>query len=231
MVSPVLFLFNVVYLLLAKAGIRLSSISRTLAVLGALAIGFVYSISVGYLLGPGSWTETPFIDFENERLLAYFLIFLLGALYFRQNAFASKPEGKVLYITAASTAWIPVTIYLFALLIPLFAPAGYVISPVVDRLIYWLSFYVSLLCMMYLVIETFWRYLDRTGRIWKELNRNSFYVYIIHVIVIGVIALLLLNTALPSTLKYLMLAVTAYVASNLIVSLVRRAVAGIKARS
>jgi fucose 4-O-acetylase-like acetyltransferase len=83
---------------------------------------------------------------------------------------------------------------------------------------------------MYLVIETFRRYLDRTGRIWQELNRNSFYVYIIHVIVIGVIALVLLNTALPSVVKYLALVVTAYVASNLIVSLVRRAAAAIRAR-
>jgi fucose 4-O-acetylase-like acetyltransferase len=83
--------------------------------------------------------------------------------------------------------------------------------------------------LLYLAIETFWRYVDKTGKIWNELNRNSFYVYIIHVIVIGVIALLLLNTAMPSLLKYLTLTVAAYVTSNLIVSLVRRAANGIKA--
>jgi fucose 4-O-acetylase-like acetyltransferase len=157
------------------------------------------------------------------------LLFLLGALYYRQDAFVSKPKGQVLYIVAASTAWIPVTIYIFALLMPLLSPAGYMISPDIDRLIYWSSFYVSLLCLMYLVIESFWRYLDRTGRIWNELNRNSFYVYIIHVIVVGVIALLLLNVAMPSLLKYVTLVVTAYLASNLIVSLVRRVTAGIRA--
>lgn len=227
---PVLFLFNIVYALLAKVGISLSNISRWVAVLGTLIIGLVTSMGVGFLLGQGSWTKTPCIDFENERLLAYFVVFLLGALYFRKDAFAVLPKGKVLYIIACATAWIPVTIFIFALLLPLFSPAGYVISPAVDRLVYWLSFYVSLLCMMYLVIESFWRYLDRSGRIWQELNRNAFYVYIIHVIVIGVVALLLLNTALPSVVKYVMLAATAYLASNLIVSLARRAVVAIKAR-
>jgi surface polysaccharide O-acyltransferase-like enzyme len=78
--------------------------------------------------------------------------------------------------------------------------------------------------MLYLLIQSFWRYLDRTGRIWSELNKNSFYVYIIHVIVLGVIALLLLNLALPALLKYLILAVSTILASNLIVSLYRRAV-------
>jgi hypothetical protein len=134
-----------------------------------------------------------------------------------------KPKSKKLYILVSSTAWIPVTINIFFLLIPFFAPAGFLISPVVDKLIYWLSFYLSLLCLMYIVIETFWRYLDKTGKIWNELNQNSYGVYIIHVIVLGVIALLLLNSAMPSLSKYLTLAVSTYAASNLIISLYRKA--------
>jgi hypothetical protein len=31
------------------------------------------------------------------------------------------------------------------------------------------------------------RYLDRPGRLWNELSRNAYGVYIIHVIVIGAI--------------------------------------------
>ena len=227
---PVLFLFNVVYLLLAKAGIRFPDISRTAAVLLVAIVGLVYSMSVGFVFGAGSWTHSPVLDFENERLLVYFMIFLLGALHFRQDAFAAKPKDKVLYVVASSVAWIPVTIYFFALLVPFIMPGGSLINPVVDRILYWVTYYVSLLCLMYVVIGTFWRYLDRTGRVRSELNQNSFYVYIIHVVVIGVIALLLRNTALPSVLKYLTLVVTAYVLSNLIVSLARRAGAGIRAR-
>jgi fucose 4-O-acetylase-like acetyltransferase len=182
------------------------------------------------LLGFRHWTLSPIIDFETERVLVNFLIFLVGALYFRRQAFASDPADRKLYIVVAATAWIPVTINFFALLVPFMAPDGVVISPLTDKLIYWFTFYVSLLCLMYLSIETFWRYLDRSGKIWRELNRNSFYVYLIHVIVIGVIALLLLNFDLPSLVKYVTLTVTAYAVSNLIVSLVRRLADGIRGR-
>jgi hypothetical protein len=50
------------------------------------------------------------------------------------------------------------------------------------------------------------------------------------VIVIGAIATLLLNVAIPSVLKYLILIVTSYAASNLIVSLYRRAAMKINMR-
>jgi hypothetical protein len=185
---------------------------------------------MGFLFGFRNWTLTPLIDFENERLLLYFMTFLLGSLCFRQKVFASKPESQKLYIFVSSTAWIPILINIFFLLIPLFSPDASLISPVVDRLIYWLSFYLSLLCLMYVLIETFWRYLDKTGRIWNELNKNSYGVYIIHVIVLGVIALLLLNSALPSLLKYLTLALSTFVVCNLIISLFRKATTEIRIR-
>ncbi|MEJ2557155.1 MAG: acyltransferase [Anaerolineae bacterium] len=220
---PVLFTFNMLYLLLTKAKIRIPNISLKGAVLGTFLIGFVYSFSIGGILGFRSWTLTPLIDFENERLLVYFMAFLLGSLCFQQNVFAGKPQSKTLYTVVNSTAWIPVTAHIFTRLFPFFYPEGFSITPLY-RLIWWLSFDLSLLCMLYLMIETFWRYFDKTGRIWSELNRNSYYVYIIHVIVLGGIATLLLNLALPALLKYLILAVSAILASNLIVSLFRRAV-------
>jgi surface polysaccharide O-acyltransferase-like enzyme len=98
----------------------------------------------------------------------------------------------------------------------------------VDRLIWWLSFYLSLLCLVYLMVETFWRYLDKTGRSWGELNRNSYGVYIIHVIVIGVFGTLLLNLNLPALVKYPTLVVLTYVVSNLIVSVCRSLVQTMK---
>jgi hypothetical protein len=178
-------------------------------------------MTVGSVLGFRSWTLTPLIDFENERLLLYFMTFLLGSLSYRLNVFAEKPQSKTLYTVVNSIAWIPVTVHIFARLIPFFIPEGVLISPFVDRLIWWLSFYLSLLCLTYVMVETFWRYLDRTGRIWGELNRNSYGVYIIHVIVIGVFGTLLLNVDLPALVKYPTLAVTTYVFSNLIVSVYR----------
>jgi glucan biosynthesis protein C len=73
------------------------------------------------------------------------------------------------------------------------------------------------------MITIFRRYLNRQGKISKELNKNSYGVYIIHVIVMGAIALTMLNTSIPSLLKYLILTVSTYVACNLIISLYRKA--------
>jgi fucose 4-O-acetylase-like acetyltransferase len=225
---PVLFVFNMLYLLLSKAKIRMPNISLKGAVLGTFLIGFVYSFSIGGILGFRSWTLTPLIDFENERLLVYFMTFLLGSLCFRLNVFEEKPQSKTLYTVVNSTAWIPITIHIFARLFPFFYPEGFSITPLY-RLIWWLSFDLSLPCMLYLLIQSFWRYLDKTGRIWSELNRNSYGVYIIHVIVIGVFGTLLLNLNLPALVKYLTLTVSTYLASNLIISLYRQAATSRKA--
>lgn len=214
---PVLFLFNLLYLLFAKAKISLPNISLKVAVLGIFLIGFVYSFIIGGVLGFRSWTLTPLIDFENERLLVYFMAFLLGALAFRQETFKSKPQSNKLYILVSSIAWIPVTVHIFARLYPIFYPEGFAITPLY-RLIWWLSFDLTLLCMLYLMVGTFWRYFDKTGRIWSELNRNSYGVYIIHVIVIGVFGTLLLNLNLPALVKYPLLVILTYVGSNLLVS-------------
>jgi hypothetical protein len=103
---PLLFLFNALYLLLSKANIRLPNLSLGVAAVAASVIGFVSSFGIGSLLGFRSWTLTPLIDFENERVLVYFMAYLLGALAFRRNVFASKPERKTLYIVASSIAWL-----------------------------------------------------------------------------------------------------------------------------
>lgn len=67
------------------------------------------------------------------------------------------------------------------------------------------------------MVTTFRYYLNKQGKISKMLNENSYHVYIIHVIVIGCIALIMLNLTIPSLLKYLTLAVSTWVISNLIV--------------
>jgi fucose 4-O-acetylase-like acetyltransferase len=224
---PVLFAFNVLYLILAKANIRLPKISLKAAVLATFVIGFVYSYVIGGLMGFRSWTLTPLIDFENERLLVYFLMFLLGELSFRQNIFAQKPQSKTLYIIVSSIAWVPITVHIFARLYPIFYPDGFAITPVY-RLIWWFSFDLSLLCLVYIMVESFRRYFNRTGKLWGELNRNSYGVYIIHVIMIGVFGTLLLGVSLPALVKYPLLIVLTYLASNLLVSLYRSLVHALK---
>lgn len=220
---PVLFLFNVIYLLGSKANIQMPTISLKVAVPAASLIGFAYSFLIGGILGFRTWTLTPLLDFENERLLVYFLAFLLGVLSFKRNVFAERPQKKVLYIIANSIAWIPVTLHIFARLYPFFYPDSYAITPLY-RLIWWASFQLSLVCMAYLMIVSFWLYVDKPGRLWDELNRNSYGVYIIHVIMIGVFGTMLLNMNLPALVKYPSLVILTYVFSNLLVSGYRRVV-------
>jgi len=224
---PVLFVFNVLYLLGAKAKIRIPNISLKGAVIGTFVISVVYSFIIGGILGFRSWTLTPLIDFENERVLAYFMTFLLGALAFQKKMFAEKPQSKTLYTIANSVAWIPVTVHIFARLVPFLYPEGFSVTPLY-RLIWHFSFHLSSLCMVYVMVESFWRYLDKPGKVWGELSRNSYGVYIIHVIVIGVFGTLLLNLSLPAVVKYLLLGVSTYLISNLLVSLYRRAAIGKK---
>ena len=227
---PVLFSFDILYMLLSKANIRIPSISLKWAVVGASVIGFVYSVGIGMVFGFRHWTKTPLIDFETEKLLPYFLIFLLGALCFRDRMFEVKPKKQTMYIVISSIAWMPITLHIMSRVIWVLSlgTLGGMVSPFVDRLLWWLGFELSVLCMVYLMVQSFWRYLDRTGKVWDELNRNSYGVYIIHVIVIGAIALLLFNVTLPAMIKWLVLTASAYLASNLIVSLYRRAVGRMK---
>jgi peptidoglycan/LPS O-acetylase OafA/YrhL len=225
---PMLFLFNTLYVLFSRAGIRVPNISPKTALVGTFLIGWAYSASMD-LFGLRGWTLSPLLDFQRERVLIYFVYFLLGALCFRLKVFDAKPESKVLSNIVSWTCWIPITVYIVFLILPVLGPGTFILSRIIDRVIVWFCFHLSLLCLVYLMIVTFWWYFDKPGRIWDELNRNSYGVYIIHVIVLGGIAWLLLNSALPSLLKYLILTLSTVIASNLIVSLYRRAVTSAKA--
>jgi peptidoglycan/LPS O-acetylase OafA/YrhL len=176
------------------------------------------------IFGGQGWTKTIFIDFQNERLLIYFLIFLLGALCFKLKTFESKRKIKKFYIILSCTVWIPVTLYISLLFNSRLNPEKYIVSELVDSLLIGFSFLFSLLCLLYVMINTFRFFLNKSGKIWKEMSRNSYNVYIIHVIVIGVIALAMLNTEIPSLLKYLILTISTYTVSNLIVYFYRKVI-------
>ena len=219
---PVLFWFNVLYALLSSRGWVPTKMSFKLGIMFAFVISLGSSVAFDMLNAEG-WTKTALIDFQNERLLVYLSMFLLGSLGYRRGIFASQPESKKLYILVNATAWMPVGVYVVLLIIWFLNPGFLLISPVVGSLTFYFSFCVSLLCMVYLMIETFRFYLGRPGKLWAELGKSSYYIYIIHVIVLGGIALVLLPTTLPALSKYSILAVSTYAASNLIVSLSRRA--------
>ena len=218
---PVLFLFDILYLFLSRLNINISKITLKGAIGGFFLIGLIYSFCMDIFNGQG-WTKTIFIDFQNERLLIYFMIFLLGSLSYKLKTFESKGKSKKLYIILSCTTWIPVTLYISLLFNSLLNPGKYIISEIVDSLLIRFNFLLSLLCLLYVMINTFRFFLNKSGKISKEMNRNSYNVYIIHVIVIGGIALIMLDAAIPSLLKYLILTASTYAASNLIVYFYRK---------
>lgn len=217
---PLLFLFNMLYLIISKSGIKFPKISLVWAVVATVLISIVSSYFIGGWLGFRSWTLTPLIDFENERVVAHFLTFLIGVLCYKEDIFAKIPEKKTLYTVGNSVAWLPVTGHIFVRLWPFFV-ADFAVTPLY-RILWFLSFHLSSLVMVYVLVESFWRYLDKPGKLWGELNKNSYGVYIIHVIIIGVFGTLLLKLNIPGVVKYFSLTILTYGFSNLLVSLYRR---------
>jgi fucose 4-O-acetylase-like acetyltransferase len=217
---PLLFVFDLIYLVVKKLGIKFPRIS--LAWMAGLSVVFSLSFSywIGSVAGFRSWTSTPILDFENERLLAHFLFYIAGIMCYRRNVFVKLPKRKTMYIVASSVAWLPVTVHIFVRLWPFFVP-GFTVTPLY-QLLWFVSFHLSSLVMVYLMVESFRLYVNGTGRLWDVLNRNSYGVYIIHVILIGGFGTLLLFTNLPAVVKWLLLIASTYFGSNLLVSLYRR---------
>lgn len=215
---PVLFVFNLLYLLLRKLNIKVPEISLGWLVTILIIVAMTSSYAIGGWMGFRSWTLTPLIDFENERVLIYLIAFLLGVFLYRRKAFAEKPERKLLYNIVNGLAWVPVTAHIFVRIWPFIINSFDVVATPLYRILWWLTFDLSLLCLLYIMVLSFWQYLDKPGKIWNELSKNSYGVYIIHVILIGVFGTLLLKVDIPAPLKYLSLIVATYIGSNLLVS-------------
>ena len=221
---PVLFLFDVLYLLVSKAKIRIPNISLKIAVLIIFLVCLLYSFCMSFFNLRG-WTKTALIDFQNERILIYLLMFLLGSMCYKRKIFESKWKNRKLDIILHCVGWIPINLYIFLVIYSLVKPGDYIISRIFDTLLLQLNYVLSLAYLLYTMITTFRRYLNKQGKIWTELNKNSYGVYIIHVVVLGGLALTMLNTAIPSLLKYLIVAVSTYIACNLMVSFNRKVIA------
>ncbi len=145
------------------------------------------------------------------------MTFLIGALSKKLGIFEKKPVGKKLYYLLCATIWIPMNVYIVFLLNLVFNPGNFIISRTIDVALTWFGFHLSLFGLMYISINTFRYYLNRDGKFLAWLNRCSFGVYIVHFIVMGVTAAILLHAALPSLIKYTLLIATTYAVSNLIV--------------
>lgn len=94
---PVLFLFDLLFLAFSKLHISLSRINLKQAIGTAFILAIIYSVSMDFL-GAQGWTKTIILDFQNERLLIYFLIFMVGALCHESGIFN---EGSTALHSAA----------------------------------------------------------------------------------------------------------------------------------
>lgn len=220
---PVLFLFDVIYLLLSKINIDSINITFKKAFRVVLLISVLYSFCMDFFNLQG-WTKTLLLDFQNERILIYLMVFLLGSLCYKLRAFESEQKNKKLDIILHCTGWIPINLYIFLLIYSLVKPGDYLISEVVDTLLLRLNFVLSLAYLLYAMVATFRKYFNKQGKIMTILNKNSYGVYIIHVIVMGAVALIMLNVAIPSILKYFILTISTYAACNLIMYSYRKVI-------
>ncbi len=212
---PALFLFDCLYLLIWKLNPPTDRLTLPRAVAAVFALGFGYTVTFSLQDWIG-WTKTPLIDFQNEKILPYFLVFLLGALCHRLEILDTSRRNMKLYIAVNATAWIPINIYVVVLLNFFLRPGQPIISTRVDILLLWFAWNLSMLSLLYCLVATFKYFFNRQGRLGRVLGQLSYTVYIIHIAVMGPIAVVLLHTEIPALVKYPTLALATYASSNLI---------------
>jgi len=222
---PILFLFQILYLVLSKSKLSSVDISLKMGVLLTFVIGVIYSMIIS-IVGLKGWTLTALLDFQNERLLVYFIVFLLGALCYKHDVFNTEERSKKYIAIFNIILWIALTIFTIValnLFFNLIDPARnfYFISRTIDRLFYYSTEIITMISFIYIFVDLFKFNIKSSGKIWTELNKNSYYVYIIHMIVIGLIALILVPMVIPTILKYFILIIFTFIVSNLLVSITR----------
>ena len=126
---PVLFLFEILYLCLSRVHITIPNITLKRGIGAVFLICFLYSFFMDFFNLHG-WTKTVLIDFQNERLLIYFMVFLLGSLCYKLKIFESEWKNKKLDIMLHCTGWIPINLYIFLLIYSLAKPGDYLILTV-----------------------------------------------------------------------------------------------------
>jgi len=215
---PVLFLFQILYLLMSKTKLLSFNISLKTAVLLIFIIGLAYSMTIAILNLQG-WSLNTLLDFQRERLLVYFTFFLLGSLCYKLGIFESKENPRKQVITSNVLLTLSLGIYTVVtinfLLNMVYPDRNYFfVSQRIDGIAHYGSLLLSMLCFLYIFIHTFKSNFNKNYKVMKHLNRNSYYVYIIHMIVLGIVALGLINISLPVSIKYLLLAILTFIISN-----------------
>jgi fucose 4-O-acetylase-like acetyltransferase len=218
---PVLFMFQVLYLFLSKFNLLSLKFSLKTAVLSIIVFGLIYSMAISEA-GLKGWYHSAILHFQRERLLVYFMAFLLGSLCYKLKVFETNKKNMKYYIlsnvllTIALSVFTVVALNLFFNMID---PARnyYFISEFFDRTVYYFTAILSMLSFLYVFIHVFRFNFNKTSILMNQLNKSSYSVYIIHVIVMGVIALTMVSLPLPGFVKFILLTLFTFILSNGIV--------------
>jgi len=218
---PVLFVFQIVYLGLSKTRLLSMKISLMTGVILTFAAGLIYCMVISGFDLTG-WYHSALLHFQRERLVVYFMAFLLGSLCNKLQVFDSEKRNRKLFIwsnVVLAFSLILFTAVALNLFFNMIDPGRnyFFVSPTFDRGLYYLSSLLSMFCFLSVFIHLFRFNFNKSNRLLGQLSRNSYHVYIIHVIVTGVIALILLNVSMPVMVKFLILVTATYIVSNFIV--------------
>ncbi len=218
---PVLFLFQLIYLGLIKTKVLELKISLKTGVLLTFLVSAFYAVLVSVSGYPG-WTHTVLLHFQNERLLVYFSSFLLGALCNKLNVLETfrKNWKHYLWINVVLSISLAVfTAFALNLFFNMITPGRnhFFITHIIDIIVLHTSATLSMMAFLYVLIYLFKFRFNKINPLMGQLNRNSYPVYIIHVVVMGVIAVILLQIPLPAVAKYLILTTLTFGVSNMII--------------
>ncbi len=218
---PVLFIFQAIYLGLYKAKLLNFNISLKTAVIATLILGSAYGVFISSV-GLNGWYHSALLHFQRERLLVYFLSFLLGTLCYKLKVFTGEKMNRKMYIVSNVVVTFSLGIFTAAALNTFFNIIDpqrqyYFISEFGDRVVYYTSGLISMLALLHVLTYAFRKSLNKTNALLNELSKNSYSVYIIHVIVMGVIAVTLLDFQAPAFLKFVILSILTFVLSNMMI--------------
>jgi fucose 4-O-acetylase-like acetyltransferase len=218
---PILFLFQIIYIGLARTNVLKIKISLKSAVALIFIVGVIYSMVISEA-GLKGWTHSALFDFQNERLLIYFMSFLLGSLCKKLNVFAGEKPNYKIYIAANVVLSVSLTLFTLValnLFYNLIEPGRnhFYISSFADRLVYYSSAILAMLSFLQVFVHAFRFNLNKTNNILSELSKNSYAVYIIHMIVLGVVALAMTHLSVHGGVKYVLLSASTFLLSNMII--------------
>ena len=218
---PVLFFFQILYYILYKTNLLKVNITFAKGVLLFFVISLAYSKLISFLDLRG-WTYSLLMDFQTERLLPYFLIFLLGSLANKLQVFNNYRRNKKVYIGAnitfslALTAYIIIALnYFFNLVYP--ERNYYFISRGIDSILYYSFSLLTMLSLGYILIDLFILKFNKSSNLMKVLNKGSYNVYIIHMVIIGFVATLLIDSNMNTYLKFSIVTIASFIICHTII--------------